>query len=122
VPQWKDFLSAITGDTYTDAHLVDAAKRVIALERCYNAREGIRRIDDYPFYLWWKKKHGAPHPIYTGEQIPLTEERYDRILDEWYAIRGCDIETGIPGFEELMRCGLENVAEDLRDRGIIRPN
>jgi hypothetical protein len=79
----------------------------------------MRRIDDYPFYLWWQKKHGKPHPIYTGDQIPLTEENYDRILDEWYTMRGYDLKTGIPTPGELERCGLQDVSEDLQGRKIL---
>jgi len=119
LPEWKDFLSAATGRDYSEQDLQAAVRRVIALERCYNAREGMRRIDDYPFYLWWEKKHGQPHPLYTEEQIPLDREKYDRILDEWYSIRGCDAKTGIPTREELERCGLQDVAADLGRRGII---
>ena len=119
VPQWQEFLSAATGKLFSDGDLIDAVKRIIALERCYNAREGIRRIDDYPFYLWWKKKNGEPHPVYTGEQIPLTEENYDRILNEWYTMRGCDLDTGIPTAAALERSGLQDVADDLRKRNII---
>lgn len=119
VPEWADFLTAATGVLFSEEDLQAAARRVIALERCYNAREGIRRIDDYPFYLWWEKRHGEPHPLYTEEQIPLTEEKYNRILDEWYTMRGCDLETGIPTRKELENCGLDDVAEDLQKRGIF---
>ena len=119
VPQWKDFLSAASGQRFTEDELNDAARRVIALERCYNAREGMRRIDDYPFYLWWEKKYGEPHPLFTGDQIPLTEESYDRILDEWYDMRGYDREIGIPTHDELERCGLKDVSEDLHRRKIL---
>jgi aldehyde:ferredoxin oxidoreductase len=119
VPEWADFLTAATGEPFSEEDLQAAAQRVIALERCYNAREGIRRIDDYPFYLWWQKKQGKPHPLYTEDQIPLTEEKYDRILDEWYTMRGCDLETGIPTRKELEHRGLDDVAEDLQKRGIL---
>ena len=118
LPEWKDFLSAATGEQYSEEDLQAAVRRVMALERCYNAREGMRRIDDYPFYLWWEKKHGQPHPLYTEDQIPLHRDKYERILDEWYAFRGCDPETGIPTREELQSRGLQEVAEDLRKRGI----
>jgi aldehyde:ferredoxin oxidoreductase len=100
IPEWRDFLSAATGQTFTEEDLMAAARRVIALERCYNAREGIRRIDDYPFYLWWQKKHGKPHPIYT-------------------TMRGHDLKTGIPTRSELKRCGLQDVSEDLHKRKIL---
>jgi aldehyde:ferredoxin oxidoreductase len=118
-PQWKDFLSSATGQSFSEQDLETAARRVIALERCYNAREGIRRIDDYPFYLWWEKTYGTPHPLYTEDQIPLDRDKYDRILDEWYAMRGYDRETGIPTREELEACGLQDAAADLHKRGIL---
>ena len=116
VPQWTDFLSAATGARFSEDELREAAHRVLTLERSYNAREGIRRIDDYPFYLWWKKKYGTPHPVYTGDQVPLNEEKYDRILNEWYSMQGYDLETGIPGSSELERCGLYDVLEDFTAR------
>ena len=119
VPQWKDFLSAASGEAFSTDELVAAARRVIDLERCYNAREGLRRMDDYPFYLWWEEKYGQPHPLYTEDQIPLTRKNYDRILDEWYALRGCDPKSGIPTRSELERCGLQDVATDLDRRKLL---
>ena len=119
IPGWADFLSAASGEAFSEDDLQAACRRVIALERCYNAREGIRRIDDYPFFLWWEKKYGEPHPIYTEDQIPLDREDYERILDEWYTLRGCDLETGIPTRNELEDCGLQDVADDLDRRGVL---
>jgi aldehyde:ferredoxin oxidoreductase len=118
LPDWSGYLSAATGVSFSDADLQEAAQRVIALERCYNAREGVRRLDDYPFFLWWQKKHGEPHPLYAETGVPFTAAEYDRILDEWYTARGCDLGTGIPTTAELVRCGLEDVADDLRSRGV----
>ena len=116
IPEWKDFINAATGEEFSEEELKEAARRIMAMERCYNSREGMRRIDDYPFYLWWRKKYGEPHPVYTGDQVPLDEDKYDRILDEWYAMRGFDLGTGIPTPEELERCGLEDLRYDLEQR------
>lgn len=120
IPQWKDFIKSATGRDYSENDLRDAARRVMLLERCYNTREGLRRMDDYPFYLWWEKKYGEPHPVYSGDQIPLTEENYDRVLNEWYTMRGIDLKSGIPTAEELRRCGLDDVEEDLVSRKILQ--
>ncbi len=113
LPTWKDFLSAASGISFSEEDLRTAAQRVMALERCYNAREGLGRIDDYPFFLRWEKERGQPHPLYTEDQIPFDRELYERILDEWYTLRGCDLTTGIPTREELERCGLQDIAQDL---------
>jgi aldehyde:ferredoxin oxidoreductase len=119
LPEWSAYLTAATGVSFTEASLRDAARRVITLERSYNAREGVRRLDDYPFFLWWQKKFGEPHPLYAVTDVPFTAAEYDRILDEWYVARGCDLESGIPNGEELARSGLGDVADDLRSRGVL---
>ena len=119
LPQWSAFLAAATGAGFTESSLEAAAQRIIALERSYNAREGLRRLDDYPFFLWWQKKFGEPHPLYTEAQVPFTLGEYDRILDEWYQRRGCELSSGIPTRAELLRCGLGDVAEDLEGRRVL---
>ena len=43
----------------------------------------------------------------------MTKEGYDLILDEYYRLRGCDLETGIPTRETLERLDLKDVADDL---------
>jgi aldehyde:ferredoxin oxidoreductase len=120
LPEWSEFLSAATGEGFTEASLQAAAQRTMALERSYNVREGMRRLDDYPFFLWWQMKFGHEHPLYTEAEAPFTLAEYDRVLDEWYEKRGCDLRTGIPTRAELIRCGLKDVAEDLRERNILQ--
>ena len=48
-------------------------------------------------------------------------EDFDKVLDEYYRLRGCDLETGIPTREKLESLGLKDVAEDLAHRGILPP-
>jgi len=79
IPQWKDFLNSAIGESFGEEDLRNAVQRVLALERCYNAREGLRRMDDYPFYLWWQKKYGKPRPVYTDDKVPLTEKNTIRL-------------------------------------------
>jgi aldehyde:ferredoxin oxidoreductase len=38
----------------------------------------------------------------------------------FYEAQGWDVETGIPTLNRLERLGLEDIAEDLEDRGIIK--
>ena len=113
-----ELLTAATGETFTTDDLLQASERQFALQRSYNAREGIRRIDDYPFYLRWLIERGEPNPIFDYKQLPLTQEVYDILLDEYYRVRGCDLKTGIPTGEHLKKLGLEDVADDLAKRGV----
>ena len=62
-----------------------------------------------------------PHPLYTEDQVQFTLADYDRILEEWYARRGCDPKTGLPTRAELLESGLEDVAKDLEARGLLPP-
>lgn len=116
---FSEFLTAATGEPFTADVLVKAAERKFALERAFNAREGIRRIDDYPFFLRWLLEHGEPNPLFNYEQLPLNLETYDAVLDEYYRLRGCDLKTGIPTVAKLDELGLKDVAEDLANRKIL---
>ena len=110
-------LRIATGENFTIAETEKAAQRELLLERAYNAREGIRRIDDYPFGLRWQLEHGETHPKYGPPKLSL--EDYDKLLDEYYRLRGCDPKTGIPTREKLTEVGLDDVAKNLAERGVI---
>lgn len=115
----SQLMSLTTGLNICQEELVKAAEREFMLERAYNAREGIRRIHDYPFSLRWQLEHGEPHPIYDHRMLPVKFESYDMVLDEYYRLRGCDIETGIPTKSNLERLGLQDVVNDLNKRKIL---
>jgi len=114
---YAHLLRVATGENYTIEETEEAAQREMLLERAYNAREGIRRIDDYPFGFRWQLEHGEPHPKYGPQKLSL--EDYNRMLDEYYRLRGCDPTTGIPTREKLEEIGLGDVARDLINRRII---
>ena len=116
---FSELLTAATGEVFTAEDMVRAAEREMLLERAYNAREGIRRIDDYPFFLWWKLTHGEQNPRYNYEEQPVNLEGYNLVLDEFYRLLGCDLRTGIPTRAKLEEVGLKDVADDLEKRGII---
>jgi aldehyde:ferredoxin oxidoreductase len=111
-------LSTVTGLEYSAEGLHQTAEREMLLERAFNAREGIRRIDDYPHAFRYEIEHGACHPRYDRSRYRLSLEDYNRLLDEYYRVRGCDIKTGIPARDRLEAVGLADVAADLERRGL----
>jgi len=115
---WLDdlaqMLSGATGVDYTVEDVVQTGERIRLLERAFNAREGIRRIDDYPYAFHWLLKHNERHPRFNYEAFPITLEQYDRMLNEYYKLRGCELESGTPTRAKLEEVGLKNVADDLR--------
>ncbi len=119
---YVDLLSAATGVDFTSEDLVKATERQNLLQRAFNAREGRRRKDDYPDPLRWQLEHNMEqHPSYTGRKLPMDIDGYGKLLDEYYKLRGCDLETGIPTREKLEELGLGDVADDLERRQLTRP-
>ena len=119
---YVDLLSAATGMDFTAEDLVKATERQNLLQRAFNAREGRRRIDDYPLELRWQLEHNMEqHPSYMGRKLPMDVDGYGKLLDEYYKLRGCDLETGIPTREKLEELGLGDVADDLERRQLTRP-
>lgn len=116
---FAQLMSTATGIDFSVDDLVKAAERKCLLERSFNAREGIRRIDDYPYPFYYQLKYGKEHPRYDYSKFPYSIKEYDKVLDEYYRLRGCDLETGIPTREKLESLGMKDVAEDLARRGIL---
>ncbi|MDP2931086.1 MAG: aldehyde ferredoxin oxidoreductase C-terminal domain-containing protein, partial [Chloroflexota bacterium] len=112
-------LTLATGVSYTVQDVVHAAEREMLLERAYNAREGIRKDDDYPPLFTWQLKHGKPNPVYNYDNYKITIAELTKLLDEYYRWRGCDTATGIPNRAKLEELGLKDVADDLDRRGIL---
>ncbi|MBI4186613.1 MAG: hypothetical protein HY530_03785 [Chloroflexi bacterium] len=112
---FAQIVTAATGEDFTADDLAKTAERELLIERAYNNREGKRRLDDYPFFLWWQLKYGKPNPMFNHEQLPLKKENYDAVLDEYYRLRGCDLKTAIPTRARLEELGLEDVADSLEE-------
>lgn len=87
-----DFYNAVTGKDMGFGDFIRAADRIYDLERFMHAQEGITRKDDLPIGKW------ANEPIqngpFQGERIDL--ESFNKLLDEFYQLRGWNIETGTP--------------------------
>ncbi len=86
-----------------------AAERVINVERAFIVREGIRRGDDYPPRNEFEEI--LPDGPFRG--VKLYREKYDRMLDEYYELRGWNSKTGIPLKVKLEELKLNDVASDL---------
>ncbi|MCR4401545.1 MAG: aldehyde ferredoxin oxidoreductase family protein [Firmicutes bacterium] len=105
-----EMLSAATGLEVTEDEMHQAARRVINLERAFNAREGAGRKDDR---LPWRLMH-EELPNSRGIKAVNSEEELGTMLDEYYDIRGWDRDKGIPKASTLVSLGLGDVASALR--------
>jgi len=104
-------LTSITGLEFSPQEVEAVGERIVNLERAYIVREGIRRKDDYLPARFLKEP--IPNGKSKGQIIEL-----DRMLDEYYEVRGWDRNTGLPREATLVKLGLADVAHDLKRRGI----
>jgi aldehyde:ferredoxin oxidoreductase len=83
---FEQWLTFITGQTFTSGHLQEIGARIFNLERMYNLREGLTGKDDT-----------LPHRILHESTFPHLHSGHplDQLLPQYYKIRGWD-EHGVP--------------------------
>jgi len=94
----------ITGMEISAAELMEAGERICTLERMFNNREGASRKDDMlPDRYFTEPTPAGPE----GMKDKLIErEKYERLLDEYYAAHGWD-NNGVPTRAAMMQLGLD---------------
>jgi aldehyde:ferredoxin oxidoreductase len=104
-----DLLSGITGFDYTADEVQTVGERINNLAAAFNVREGFSRKDDtLPERLLTE-----PLPGGASKGHFITRQELDLMLDEYYAARGWDKETGAPTREKLTELGLAAAADQL---------
>ncbi|MDD2665924.1 MAG: aldehyde ferredoxin oxidoreductase N-terminal domain-containing protein [Methanocellales archaeon] len=98
--------SAVTGIDTTEADMLKVGERIWNLQRAIMVREGRRREDDtLPDYLFeLPAAWGSP---------PVDREKWEQLKDEYYRLRGWDIQTGIPTKAKMEELGLGGVYEQI---------
>jgi aldehyde:ferredoxin oxidoreductase len=81
--------------------------------KAYIIREGWSRKDDD----WPSLFYEEPFPGEVQKGALLSKDEVNRLLDEYYEIRGWDKETGLPTRETLSELGLDDVADELSKLG-----
>jgi aldehyde:ferredoxin oxidoreductase len=104
-----ELFSLATGVEMDEKAMLTAAERVYAVERAFLVREGITRKDDVLGGKWGNES--VPDGPFKGERID--PEKWDRLLDEYYKVRGWD-SMGIPTASALSALGLEDIAKEIK--------
>ena len=91
--------SLATGRETNEDDLLWTAQRIFTLDRAFRALRGVRR-DSLPKKLF---ENAVPDGKYKGEK--LDREKFEKVLDEYYSLRGCDRE-GIPTEETFKKFDL----------------
>lgn len=102
-------MEAVTGLTYTPEEIEKVGERINNLARAFNVREGFSRADDIlPERLM---KEPLERGASKGHFISI--EDLKEMLDEYYTVRGWDLNSGIPSREKLEELGLGYVSDQL---------
>ena len=111
-------LSAVTGKEISEPELDYIGERVWNLMRSIAVREGRNRNMDTLHSSYFKvAKDSATgneqEDAVKTQAVPMQE--FEKAKDEYYQLRGWDIETGWPTEGKLQALGLEDVAQKLRE-------
>jgi aldehyde:ferredoxin oxidoreductase len=100
---WASWIKPITGLDISGQELREIGERVYTIERMFNIREGFGRKDDkLPDFYKTPKPSGLP--VVKGQA--LDEEKFQMILDDYYALHGWD-KNGVPTPEMLKKFQLD---------------
>ncbi len=122
-PNIAEIYSQATGIELSPSELLRASERSFTLWKAFCAREGFSRKDDVIPEQWFETMRTA-----EGEELRATDyfgkravsrEEFEALLDDYYDERGWDTEKGVPTREKLMELGLDDVAQDFSQRGLL---
>jgi aldehyde:ferredoxin oxidoreductase len=102
-------LNAITGWDASLYELLKAGERGTMIARAFNSREGFSIKDDKLPKRLFEPKPDGPR---AGETI-FTQEEFDRAIELYYEMIGCDPQNGRPHRGKLLELDLEWVEEIL---------
>jgi aldehyde:ferredoxin oxidoreductase len=125
-------LSAVTGDEVDEEELYKIGEKVFNLQRAILIREGRQGREDDKLPEDWHTRPLKRNPANIECLVPgeggkvisrkgavVDREEFERMKDEYYQLRQWDVATGLQTKAKLKELGLEDVARDLGQRGLI---
>ncbi len=110
-----------TGQEITPAELDQAFERVFNLERAFQVRNyGRGRDEDEMVIPYFEAEEWWENPL-LGRKQGLERAKFRALLDRYYGVRGWDVEQGRPTGARLRDLGLQDVAQELEQASLIRP-
>jgi aldehyde:ferredoxin oxidoreductase len=132
--EWQIF-NAVTGREVDEAGLNSLGERNVNMQRAVLLRHGWQgRNDDQimDYYFTQPLKKGElfcdPQCIVPGKNGKITSVEgrvfdrgdFERLKDEYYELRGWDVETGLQKEKTLKDFDMADIAEDLGRRGLLK--
>ncbi len=120
-----DFMTAVTGETYTQASLQEAGERtqqmlsaMPAISFSVNCDSANLRQEHDAITDWVFDKEPDFQAFEEGT-TKLDRDDMEKAKDMFYTELGWDVETGVPTRATLESYGLSDMADDLEARGIL---
>ena len=109
-------MEAAIGKRVSASKIMKIGERIHNVEKAINVRVGMSRKDDYPPDRFFKE------PVKSGpcKGEILHRDKFEKMLDEYYELRGWDKETGLPTRSKLQEVGLKEVADELEKYGRLK--
>jgi aldehyde:ferredoxin oxidoreductase len=108
-----------TGMDIAEGEFEQMAERVFNLERAVQVRNWERsRAVDEQVIPHFSEIENWVNP-FVGKGVGLDHEKFAKLLNEYYTLRGWSIQTGRPTSAKLQELGLSDVAQELIERGLI---
>jgi aldehyde:ferredoxin oxidoreductase len=109
VPQFSDFINAVTGWQLCPADLVTIGDRIATMRHVFNIREGFKPSD----FVYPDRVLGIP-PLQSGPLAGVTvKKQVTKMVHDYFQSLDWDLETGKPSRKKLIDLGLANIAKDL---------
>ena len=87
--------------------------KVFTVFKAYTVRQGLTRQDD----TWPDRFFTESLPEGPAKGAVLSRDEIDRLLDEYYELRGWDKGLGLPTEQKLSELGLGDIARELAKLG-----
>lgn len=125
-------VGAVLGNGIGEQELYRTGERIFNLQRAILVREGHRgrqfdMLPDHFFNLPVQYDQANADCVVPGKDGQVVSRRgavvdragFENMKDEYYALRGWDVATGLQTGASLAECGLPEVARDLAERGLL---
>jgi aldehyde:ferredoxin oxidoreductase len=125
--------SAITGRVLDEAALLEIGERVFNLQRAILLRDGwggtkgdtlLDYLHEEPLEeVYWSAEclvPGKNGQVASRKGAIVDKADFETLKEEYYSLRGWDAASGLPTGADLAKLGLDDVAADLKDRGLLK--
>ncbi len=132
--EWQIF-SAVTGRGVDEEGLYRLGERNFNMQRAVFLRQGWNgrkddQLMDYFFDQPLRKNElfcdpecivpGEDGEIVSKEGAVIDRQEFETLKDEYYELRGWDVESGLPKADTLQQFDMNDIADDLNERELVK--